>query len=58
MFSEAELKLMKPSAIVLNTARGKVADEKALARAIDEGRIRSAAIDVFEEEPLLSLIHI
>src|SRR3989442_13314088 len=43
---------MKPNAIVLNTARGKVVDEKALARAIDEGRIRGAAIDAFEEEPL------
>src|SRR5262249_15498001 len=52
MFGEAELKLMKPNAIVLNTARGKVVDEKALARAIDEGRIRGAAIDAFEEEPL------
>jgi D-3-phosphoglycerate dehydrogenase / 2-oxoglutarate reductase len=52
MFGEKELKLMKPSAIVLNTARGKVIDEKALARAIDEGRIRGAAIDAFEEEPL------
>jgi phosphoglycerate dehydrogenase-like enzyme len=37
---------------VLNTARGKVVDEKALARAIDEGRVRGAAIDAFEEEPL------
>ena len=52
MFGEAELKLMKPHAIVLNTARGKVIDEKALARAIAEGRIRGAAIDAFEEEPL------
>jgi len=52
MFGEAELKLMKPNAIVLNTARGKVVDEKALARAIAEGRIRGAAIDAFEEEPL------
>jgi phosphoglycerate dehydrogenase-like enzyme len=43
---------MKPNAIVLNTARGKVVDEKALARAIDEGRVRGAAIDAFEEEPL------
>src|SRR6266699_2586289 len=52
MFGEHELKLMKPNAIVLNTARGKVLDEKALARAIGEGRIRGAAIDAFEEEPL------
>jgi phosphoglycerate dehydrogenase-like enzyme len=49
MFGEAEIKLMKPNAIVLNTARGKVVDEKALARAIAEGRIRGAAIDAFEE---------
>ena len=52
MFGEEQLKLMKPNAIVLNTARGKVLDEKALARAIDEGRLRGAAIDAFEEEPL------
>src|SRR5437016_1216453 len=52
MFGEAELKLMKPHAIVLNAARGKVIDENALARAIAEGRIRGAAIDAFEEEPL------
>src|SRR5215470_11370888 len=52
MFGETELKLMKPNAIVLNTARGKVVDETALARAIEEGRIRGAAIDAFEEEPL------
>ena len=52
MFGDKELALMKPNAIVLNTARGKVIDEKALAKAIDEGRIRGAAIDAFEEEPL------
>ena len=52
MFGDEQLKLMKPNAIVLNTARGKVLDEKALARAIDEGRLRGAAIDAFEEEPL------
>src|ERR1700704_5931451 len=52
MFGEEQLKLMKPNAIVLNTARGKVLDEKALARAIDEGRVRGAAIDALEEEPL------
>src|SRR5262249_42876183 len=52
MFGEAQLAMMKPNAIVLNTARGKVLDERALARAIGEGRIRGAAIDAFEEEPL------
>src|SRR5262249_3189573 len=52
MFGEREIKLMKPHAIVLNTARGKIVDEKALAGAIAEGRIRAAAIDAFEEEPL------
>jgi D-3-phosphoglycerate dehydrogenase len=52
MFGEAQLALMKPNAIVINTARGKVLDERALARAIEQGRVRGAAIDAFEEEPL------
>jgi D-3-phosphoglycerate dehydrogenase len=52
MFGERELALMKPSAIVINTARGKVMDEKALAKALAAGRVRGAAIDAFEEEPL------
>jgi D-3-phosphoglycerate dehydrogenase / 2-oxoglutarate reductase len=52
MFGEEQLKLMKPHAIVINTARGKVIDERALARAIEQGRLRGAAIDAFEEEPL------
>jgi phosphoglycerate dehydrogenase-like enzyme len=52
MFGARELGLMKPNAVVINTARGKVVDEKALAKAIEEGRIRGAAIDAFEEEPL------
>jgi len=52
MFGEAQLKLMKPRAIVINTARGRVIDERALARALAENRIRGAAIDAFEEEPL------
>jgi len=52
MFGERELGLMKPNAVVINTARGKVIDEKAVAKAIEQGRIRGAAIDAFEEEPL------
>src|SRR5262245_27737581 len=52
MFGEEQLKLLKPNAIVINTARGKVLNEKALARAIAENRVRGAAIDAVEEEPL------
>ena len=52
MLREEQIKLMKPSAIIINTARGKVIDETAVAKAIAEGRLRGAAIDAFEEEPL------
>jgi D-3-phosphoglycerate dehydrogenase len=52
MLGEKELAMMKPNAIVLNTARGKVIDEAAVARAIAAGRIAGAGIDAFEEEPL------
>jgi len=52
MVSERELAMMKPGAVLINTARGKVVEEAALARAIESGRIAAAAIDAFEEEPL------
>jgi len=47
------LKLMKPSAYLVNTSRGPIVDEKALADALKTGIIKGAAIDVFENEPLI-----
>jgi len=54
LIGEKELRAMKPSARVINTARGGIVDEAVLKRALDEGWIAGAAIDVFEKEPLTS----
>ena len=51
MIAGRELSLMKPTAFLINTARGGVVDENALLAALDGGKISGAAIDVFENEP-------
>jgi D-3-phosphoglycerate dehydrogenase len=52
MIGAKELAEMKKSAILINTARGKVVDEAALITALREKKIRGAGLDVFEKEPL------
>jgi len=52
MIDERALRQMKPTAYLVNTSRGRAVDEAALCRAIDEGWIAGAALDVFWEEPL------
>jgi phosphoglycerate dehydrogenase-like enzyme len=52
MIGEPQLRLMKPTAYLVNTARGVLVDEEVLARALGEGWIAGAALDVFDPEPL------
>ncbi len=54
LLSARRLKLMKPSAIVVNTARGEIIDESTLTRMIEAGEIAGAGLDVFEHEPAVN----
>ncbi|MBO8161564.1 MAG: D-glycerate dehydrogenase [Thermosipho sp. (in: Bacteria)] len=51
LLNEEKLKLLKPNAILINTARGPVVDERALYNLLKEGRIAGAGFDVYENEP-------
>lgn len=52
MMNESTLKMMKPSAFLINTSRGAVVDEACLAKALKEKWIAGAGLDVYEKEPL------
>ena len=58
LISRRELALMKPTALLVNTARGPVCDIAAVGEALIENRIAGAAFDVFEKEPPLPLDHL
>lgn len=54
LLSARRLQLMRPNAYIVNTSRGEVIDENALARALESGSIAGAALDVFEHEPAVN----
>ena len=54
LLSARHLKLLKPEAIIVNTARGEIIDENAMARLIEQGAIAGAGLDVFEHEPAVN----
>jgi glyoxylate reductase len=54
MLSTTQLKLMKPSAYLINTSRGPVVDEEALVMALRDKKIKGAGLDVYEKEPTLT----
>ncbi len=54
LIGQKELDLMKPTAVLINTSRGPVIDEKALAATLRKGKIAGAGLDVYEKEPKLT----
>ncbi|MGF1606531.1 MAG: 2-hydroxyacid dehydrogenase [Rhodothalassiaceae bacterium] len=54
LLSARRLKLMKPQAYIINTSRGEVIDENALARMLEAGELAGAGLDVFEHEPAIN----
>jgi glyoxylate reductase len=54
LLSARRLKLMKPHAIIVNTARGEIIDENALARMLEAGELGGVGLDVFEHEPAVN----
>src|SRR5439155_22016880 len=52
LIGESFFRCMKPTAILINTSRGPVVDERALARALEAKGLAGAALDVWEEEPI------
>jgi glyoxylate reductase len=54
LLNSRRIKLLKPEAYIVNTARGEVIDEAALIRALEAGEIAGAGLDVFENEPAVN----
>jgi len=54
LFDARRISLMRPTAVLVNTSRGPVVDEDALAEALIEGRLYAAGLDVYEHEPAVS----
>ncbi len=55
LISTKEFSIMKKNAVIINTSRGPVIDEKALVRALEKGRIAGVAVDVYEKEPAIDV---
>lgn len=58
LIGEEQFDMMKDTALFINTARGPIVDSEALAKALNEGQIAGAAVDVFEVEPPVAADHV